>query len=357
MRALRRLFGPLTVALALSTILSTGASAGRPPIALGLTVSPAWGQSADWWNTELDIVGTRAPAIMTMFFGWNGPKEVAPIPQNLLDFVWQPTAFPTSAMLDNIYRRDAIPMLFWQPNLKPGETLQAILDGAYDGYIRSWARAAAADGRPMIIRFAQEMNANWFAWGATREGNTPEMFVQVWRKVWNAFRGPDGAGATNARFMWAPSVKGGKLASFESVYPGNDYVQIIGLDGYNFYDFRNPAGTWRPMRRIFEASLDEIALRWPTKPVVIAEVGSVDDHEWDTYDKGRWLRNGLNYLYENEPQVVGFVYFNIKVLPENNINWRLNSSDSAVQAWKDLNNDPRFQGTLSAAQLAAARTR
>lgn len=357
MRALRRLFGPLTVALALSTILSTGASAGRPPIALGLTVSPQWGQSASWWDTELDILGTRAPAMMSMFFAWNSPKEYAPSPKSLLDFVWQPTAFPTTAMLDNISRRGAVPVLFWQPNLAAGETLQDVLDGAYDGYINRWARAAAADGRPMIIRFAQEMNAPWFAWGATHPGNTPEQFVQVWRKVWNAFRGPDGAGATNVKFMWAPSVKAAKFATFDSVYPGDQYVQIIGLDGYNFYDFRNSAGSWRSMKKIFEASLDEIALRWPTKPVVIAEVGSVEDHDWDSFDKGRWLTNGLTYLYENEPQVVGFLYFNIKVLSENNINWRLDSSASATQAWKNLNADPRFQGTLSAAQLAAARTR
>ena len=357
MRALRRLFGPLTVALALSTILSASASAGRPPIALGLSVSPQWGQGADWWNTELDIIGTRAPSIMTMFFGWNGPKEYAPSPKNLLDFVWQPTAFPTTAMLDSLYRRNAVPLLFWQPNLRSGETLQTILDGAYDGYIARWARAAAADGRPMIIRFAQEMNAPWFPWGATRPGNTPEQFVQVWRKVWNAFRGPGGAGATNVKFMWAPMVKSPRYASFDSVYPGNEYVQIIGLDGYNAYDFRTAGASWRSVRKIFEASLDEIALRWPTKPVVIAEVGSVDDHDWDTYDKGRWLINGLNYLYENEPQVVGFVYFNIKVVLENNIDWRLDSSASATQAWQTVNADPRFQGTLSAAQLAAARTR
>jgi len=32
------------------------------------------------------------------------------------------------------------------------EMLQTILDGRYDDYIARWARAAAADGRPMILR-------------------------------------------------------------------------------------------------------------------------------------------------------------------------------------------------------------
>jgi hypothetical protein len=78
MRALRRLFGPLTVALALSTILSTGASAGRPPSALGLPSRPH-GARRRLVEHGLDIVRTRA-RVVTMFFGWNGPK-VAPIPR------------------------------------------------------------------------------------------------------------------------------------------------------------------------------------------------------------------------------------------------------------------------------------
>lgn len=357
MRALRRLIGPVTAALTLSIVLSTGASAGRPPIALGLSISPAWGTSASWWNTELDNLGTSAPAIMSMLFSWNGPKETAPAQDDLYAFVYQPTAFPATEVLDKVYNRNALPLLMWQPNLRSGETLQTILNGKYDDYIAKWARAAAADGRPMILRFAQEMNANWFPWGVTRPGNSPEDFVAVWRKVWNAFRGPNGAGATNVKFMWAPNVRGGKLAPFESVYPGNEFVQIIGLDGYNFYDQNSASGTWKSVKQIFEGSLAEIAQKWPTKPVVIAEVGSVEDHDWDNYDKGNWLKKGLNYLYNNQPQVVGFVYFNVKVPSENNVNWRLDTSASARSAWQAMSADPRFQGTLSASQLAVARSR
>lgn len=356
MRALRRLIGPVTAALTLSIVLSTGASAGRPPIALGLSISPAWGTSASWWGAELDTVGTRAPAIMSMLFAWNGPREAAP-QDDRYAFVNQPAAFPAPAVLDMVYNRGAMPLLMWQPNLRAGETLQTILNGKYDDYIASWARAAAADGRPMMLRFAQEMNAGWFPWGVTRSGNSPEDFVAVWRKVWNAFRGPGGADARNVSFMWAPTVQGAKAVTLDSVYPGSDYVQIIGLDGYNFYDQNNPSGAWRPLKQIFENALGVIATRWPTKPVVIAEVGSVEDHDWDNYDKGLWLKRGLNYLYNNQPQVVGLVYFNIKVPSENNVNWRLDTSDSARSAWQAVSADPRFQGTLSASQLAAARSR
>ena len=357
MRALR-LVGPIAAALALTTVLSTAAVAGRPPIALGLSISPEWGTSGAWWNTELDTIGGRNPAIMSMLFAWNGPMAQAPSQDTINEFVHQPTGFPSSQVLDKVYSKGAVPLLMWQPNLRSGETLQTILNGRYDDYIRSWARAARADGRPMILRFAQEMNAGWFPWGATRPGNSPEDFVRVWQKVYDAFRGPGGAGATNVKFMWAPSVKATKHATFESVYPGNAYVQYIGLDGYNYYNHNNPAGRWRTVKEIFSASLEEIAARWPGKPVVIAEVGSVQDRPEDGYDKGRWLQRGLTYLYENHPQVVGFVYFNIRLIgSENGVNWRLDTSDGSLASYRSLTFDPRFTGALDLTAITTARTR
>lgn len=358
MRALRLLLTPLAAALTLSIALSSGAMAGRQPIALGLTISPEWGTSSAWWTEELDTLGGRTPSIMSMVFAWTGPRATAPSQTSLDVFVYQPTGFPARQVLDRIYNRGAMPLLMWQPNLPEGETLQTILNGRYDRYIQTWAEAAAADGRPMILRFAQEMNAGWFPWGATRRGNSPEDFVRVWQKVHDTFRGPGGAGATNVKFMWSPNVDGPRLASFESVYPGNGYVQYIGLDGYNWYDHYSDTGEWRSMRAIFSDSLDQIAARWPNKPIVIAETGSINDHVTDGYDKGRWLQRGLRWLYENQPKVVAVVYFNIRVIGmEGGVNWRLDTSGSATSAWRELSNDPRFMGVLDPAGLAAARTR
>lgn len=356
MRLLRHASGALIAAAALAAMLSTTSVAAREPIALGMTISPEWGTSKAWWNDELDNVGGRTPTIMSIMFAWNGPAE-APRQDRLFEFVYQPTGFPSSAVLDGIYARGAVPLLMWQPNLRAGETLQTILDGKYDSYIASWARAAAADGRPMLLRFAQEMNGSWFPWGATHRGNSSADFVAVWRKIWNAFRGPDGAGATNVKFVWSPNIKFGGSAPFADVYPGNAFVQVIGLDGYNWYDFRSDSGSWKSMRQIFDASLQDITSMWPTKPIVICEVGSVNDHPGDDYDKGRWLERGLTYLYNNYPQVKGFVYFNIKVITENGVNWRLDSSDSAVGTWQTLTNDARFSGALSFVDLARVATR
>src|SRR5581483_986163 len=61
----------------------------------------------------------------------------------------------------------AVPMVTWEPWAKPpggfhapvqpGSTLARILSGRDDDYIRSWARAAAAYGGPILLRPMQEM--------------------------------------------------------------------------------------------------------------------------------------------------------------------------------------------------------
>ena len=75
-----------------------------------------------------------------------------------------------------------------------------------------WARALAAFGGPVRLRFAQEMNGDWYPWGAGTNGNTPAEFVRAWRHVHDIFTA---AGATNVQWVWSP-VSGAPAA----VLPG-----------------------------------------------------------------------------------------------------------------------------------------
>ena len=73
--------------------------------------------------------------------------------------------------------------------------------GSSIAYIRSWARALAAFDGPVRLRFAQEMNGDWYPWGAGTNGNTPAEFVSAWRHVHDIFAA---AGATNVQWVWSP---------------------------------------------------------------------------------------------------------------------------------------------------------
>ena len=85
--------------------------------------------------------------------------------------------FP-GALARGLRDRGVTPLIYWQPTnpADPGagrfERYRNIIAGKHDRYIREWARAAKAFGRPVIVRLAHEMNGTWFPWSLTNFDNT-----------------------------------------------------------------------------------------------------------------------------------------------------------------------------------------
>ena len=62
--------------------------------------------------------------------------------------------------------------------------------------------------------------------------------------------------------------------------------------------------------------------------------------------QGSWITNGLKWLYATYPRVVGYIYFDIHVIGgEGGVNWRLDTTPSALTAWRAATKDPRYMGT------------
>lgn len=84
---------------------------------------------------------------------------------------------------------------------------------------------------PIIFRPFHEMNGKWFWWG---DGNcTSEEYIQLWRETVHLLR--DEYKLNNLMYAYSPN----KLNPFENYmkyYPGDDYVDILGID---VYDFKN----------------------------------------------------------------------------------------------------------------------
>jgi cellulose synthase (UDP-forming) len=123
----------------------------------------------------------------------------------------------------------AEPMLNWDPS---GVSIPDIVAGRYDQYIESWAHSVAAYRKPVLIRFAQEMNGYWYSWSA----NGPGPFVAAWRHIFTVFQR---AGAGNARFLWSPDGLIGEPQQRwrEAVvrwYPGSRYVNEVGMSTIAF---------------------------------------------------------------------------------------------------------------------------
>lgn len=243
-----------------------------------------------------------------------------------------------ASYMNQARRRGAIPMVSWEPwdwngnrTHQPRYSLKRILSGAHDPYIRRWARRAAAWGRPFYLRFAAEMNADWDTWSPGVNGNTARQYVAVWRKVHRMFRR---AGASKVRWVWCPVVYYEGSTPFEKVFPGDAYVDWVGLDGYNWGNTQ-PWSSWQSAAEIFSRSY-RMAGRLSKKPFMIPEIASTEHGG----NKARWINRALlDEIPSRFPRVKAVVWFDA----DKETDWRINSSPSALRAWRKAAASPLYR--------------
>ncbi|MDP8967824.1 MAG: hypothetical protein M3N04_04420 [Actinomycetota bacterium] len=124
-----------------------------------------------------------------------------------------------------------VPML---PNR--GGSMKAGARGAYNKRFRLLARRLVAGGqRDAILRVGPEFNGTWFRWTIAGPRGSAR-YRSYWRQIVKTMRRVRGA---NFRFDWSPNggsswVRGGKRRlRAASAYPGDRYVDYIGLDVFD----------------------------------------------------------------------------------------------------------------------------
>ena len=232
------------VAALVLAVLATATVAARSPVALGISSERSRDVAAV--NDYKASTGSK-PSLWTIWSDWGDRGGRA----NCVKGVGT-CGFPTE-LANKLRQRGVTPFIWWQPNdpANLGSSLYAgyqnIIKGKHDTYIRDWAKAAKAFGRPVVVRFAHEMNGNWFPWSIGNHGNTPGGFVKAWRHVVNEVRA---VGARNVKFLWSPyNAESGGYAPF---YPGNAYVDYVGVTSLNWGNERwrwLPDLLSRPMQR------------------------------------------------------------------------------------------------------------
>ncbi|HET8565972.1 MAG TPA: glycosyl hydrolase [Solirubrobacterales bacterium] len=220
------------------------------------------------------------------------------------------TSFPDTP-LQAIRNYGAIPVLSWNSSSSSSEvsqpefTLAAIAGGRYDPYIREFALKARAWGHPFFLRFDWEMNGFWFPWNEGVNGNSPGEFVAAWRHVHDIFAS---VGATNATWVWCPNVDNyGNLTSLRELYPGDEYVDWTGLDGFNWGRRAGSPG-WQTFNQVFHRTYRRIVSRVaPGKPMMLPEVASSDKGG----DKPAWIEDMLGTIRHRYRKVRAVVWYDV----------------------------------------------
>ena len=127
-----------------------------------------------------------------------------------------------------------------------GANLKDAAAGAYDAYYLKAAQTLAAtlatdpDGK-ITVRIGEEFNGNWMPWAAA---SSPEDFAATFRRIVDIYRSV----SPNFQFEWNVNHSFGGMDP-ALAYPGDDYVDIIGMDFY--YDKRwfsaDPEIAWSQM--------------------------------------------------------------------------------------------------------------
>ena len=200
------------------------------------------------------------------------------------------------------------PLLTWEPYDRDPSgravplSLTQIASGAYDAKIRRWAADMSLLHGPVFLRFAHEMNGWWYPWGQPKldprsiadPANTPAVYVSAYRHIVDVFRSVK---VNKVAWMWGPNlVDANPAVNLSSLYPGDDYVDAVGLSGY--YTKSTDMFASR-----YAATLEALNSVAPTKPIFVGETGVISSSS-----RSAQIVDLYSHLLRT-PRVRGVVYF------------------------------------------------
>lgn len=134
-----------------------------------------------------------------------------------------------------------------------GGTLGEGASGAYNAHFAQLAQTLVTHGEgDAVIRLGWEFNGSWMRWNAQAD---PAAFIGYWRQVVQTMRAVPGA---RFQFDWCPNRGRGSVAP-DLAYPGDQYVDYIGLDSY---DTGWAEGWQDPVRRWQTMLTESFGLEW-----------------------------------------------------------------------------------------------
>jgi hypothetical protein len=237
---------------------------------------------------------------------------------------WQ---YMQSYWMNDVRSHGSIPLITWDPQdpangsaNQPAYALQNIINGNFDAYITQWAQESKAWGHPYFLRFAHEMNGYWNPWSEQVNGNKPGQFVLAWRHVHDIFTR---LGVSNVTWVWSPNIDFSISTPLRELYPGDAYVDWVGMSGYNWGNIGGHV--WQSFSSVFSQTYNDI-LGITSRPIMITETASTEQ----AGNKASWISDAfVTQLPHNFPRIHAFVWFN----ESKETDWQIESSSSAQNAF------------------------
>ncbi|MDR1133511.1 MAG: beta-mannanase [Synergistaceae bacterium] len=173
---------------------------------------------------------------------------------------------------------------------EPLYTMEAILEGRFDGLISRAADEARALRFPIMIEFGPEANGSWFPWSGAwngRDGDEygergvpdgPERFRDAYRRIIGIFRA---RGADDVTWVFHIAQRGAPPEAWNSAsyyYPGDEWIDWIGASVY---------GGGESFEEIMKPLYPGLCALSPSKPIALLEIGASGP------EKTKWTREAF----------------------------------------------------------------
>lgn len=200
--------------------------------------------------------------------------------------------------------------------LPRGVSLTDIASGRYDTWLRYVRNQIARSGDLVMLSFAPEGNGNWYSWGWKQ--SKPTDYIAAYQHAHKVI------GNKSVLWVWQISpyrTRGFNTKNPRLIWPGNDNVDIVGLDGY----FYSPGATFNG---VFGRTIHFVH-QFTGRPVLIAEtaVGPLTGHETE----------GITQLFRDVAawHLLGLVWFDrAQHSPPFHQDWTVTRTPAVQQAFR-----------------------
>lgn len=183
-------------------------------------------------------------------------------------------------------------------NNDEGAMVYEILRGEYDNYLKAYAKTISDFDHPVLFRLGNEMNGDWCSYSGYQLSKDPQVYIQFYRYVYHLF---EEAGADNVIWIWNPNGESKPPFRWNHAmmyYPGDTYVDIVGLTAYNTGTYYAEIGEkWKTFTELYDTLYEEYDARFG-QPLMITEFASASTGG----DKAQWIQDMFRDI-KNYPRI------------------------------------------------------
>ncbi|MBQ1252544.1 MAG: endoglucanase [Firmicutes bacterium] len=173
-----------------------------------------------------------------------------------------------------------------------------VLQGKYDDYLKAYAQTISDFDHPVLFRLGNEMNGDWCSYSGYLLSKDALVFVEFYQYIHNIF---EEAEADNVIWVWNPNGESKPPFQWNHAmmyYPGDEYVDIVGLTAYNTGTYYAEVGeTWQTFAELYDDLYADYDARFG-QPLMITEFACASEGG----DKAQWIRDMFRDI-ENYPNI------------------------------------------------------